>query len=308
MPAAWQDFLQESSWGGFEIDVLSVHVEGSRTLDKREYPDTVGAEIVDKTRNALTLQLRAVFFEDAYPERYQRFLAMLAEGGVRELVHPVHGRLQAAVEKWSDVADPEDAIDHGEVDVTFVEHTANALGPFEGTDAAALANLVRSACDDVDTANNKLKAYLDSLESPSPDLLAAYAEAPGVSASFASASSDLEADGDTLSQSAIQSRVDASLSLAAVALGHCANIATPEARDLNRALVACCARLARLGEAVLAARPPLIEVTLTSDVPLLAFAHARYGDSARAAEILLLNAIADPVMLRAGQTLVIYAA
>lgn len=312
MAATWDEFLQPASYGGFEFEMVTVRTEGGRDLDKRAYPGVDGVEVVDTSRAGFTLQVRAAFLGDAYPERYQQFLQLLAAGGVRELVHPVHGRMQAAAERWTDAIDPEDAIDAGMVDVTFVEHTADALGPFQGSDDAALANAVRSACDDADVAAAKLEDYLTALAadgSPVPTkLVQAQDTTPAATAALASASQALEADGGSMSEAAIAASVTGALSHAQAVITLVADYTTAEAEELGRALALGCARLQRLGTAVLAARPPLVETVIEVAIPLLLWCHLRYGDSSRAADLLRLNPLVDPVMLPAGQRLVVYAA
>ena len=59
--------------------------------------------------------------------------------------------------------------------------------------------------------------------------------------------------------------------------------------------------------AIAEAKPPLIEIEVTEDIPLLLWAHQRYGTSSRAEEILQLNSIPDPVRIPAGTRLRVYA-
>lgn len=307
MAATWDEFLQEASLDGIAFDMVGVRTEGGRDLDRREYPLVDGAEVVDLARNGLSLQVHAIFEGDAYPERYQKFIEALNAGGHHELVHPVHGRITVAVEHWVDSIDSEDAVDFGSVEVTFVEHTDQALGPFQGSDAASLANLVRSACDDLDVASAKLDAYVASLEDPPAALVEASAAAPTVSAQFAASATTLEEDGDQLSQSAIAANVNGALNLSSSLLARLGDYATPEVHAVSQAAIAAGARLERLAAQLLAERPPLVSIRIEADVPLLQWAHDRYGTSARAEEVLRLNSLPDPLMLHAGQTLVAYA-
>jgi prophage DNA circulation protein len=61
-------------------------------------------------------------------------------------------------------------------------------------------------------------------------------------------------------------------------------------------------------EAVAAGKPQLRTFQVAADISLLAWAHARYSDSSRAAEVLALNpGIVDPLVIVAGTELLAYA-
>jgi len=309
MPATWEEIARPCSWMGVEFAALSISAEHGREIDKREYPGRDGRDLEDRGRQGLTVQLRAVFFGEDYPDALDRLLAKIDGGGIGELVHPIHGRMRAACERAVEVHDPEDALDAASLDLTFVEHTEDALGPFVSTESEpALANAIRAASDTTATTARKLQAYLDSLSAPSTPALAA---APALAATAAIASSAavdrLEVGAADMSAPEIQAAVNGALVRIDEAARAVANYAAPAEYELGVALTALAASLARYGAALIQARPPLVEVEVLADVPLLVWAHARYGSSARAAEVIALNPIADPLRIPRGTRLRVYA-
>ncbi|HLY95206.1 MAG TPA: DNA circularization N-terminal domain-containing protein [Gaiellaceae bacterium] len=165
--ATWEEILQTGSWKGVRFDFVSVRDEHARELDRREYPGRPGQEIEDRTRKGLTISVRAVFVEEDYPDQLNAVLKAVDEGGIGELVHPVFGTMQAAVQSAIVTHDADDSLDAAMVDIIFAEHSTNAIGPFETSESlAALASATRAACDDVNTAAAKMDAFLSSGGTP----------------------------------------------------------------------------------------------------------------------------------------------
>lgn len=119
----------------------------------------------------------------------------------------------------------------------------------------------------------------------------------------------LEADGDIMSLVEIQATTNAALTEVKAVMVLLENYTVAPAYNLGAALVAAGAALSRYAEALAETKPPLITELLESDWSLLELAHARYGDSTRAGELLLLNVdvIDDPLLIPSGTELRRYA-
>ena len=119
----------------------------------------------------------------------------------------------------------------------------------------------------------------------------------------------LEADGDIMSLVEIQATTNAALSEVKAVMALLENYTVAPAYALGAALIAAGAALSRYAEALAETKPPLITEVLKSDWSLLELAHALYGDSTRAGELLLLNVdvIDDPLLILSGTELRRYA-
>jgi prophage DNA circulation protein len=80
-----------------------------------------------------------------------------------------------------------------------------------------------------------------------------------------------------------------------------------EHRPVTEGLKDVAAAILAAAEAILEAKPPLVDHTLAARTCPRLLAHQLYGDHTRAAEILRLNALADPNFLTPGEVLRVYA-
>ena len=162
MPATWEDILVDASWKGIPFRCATVREEHAHDLDERELPGREGTEVEERGRKGLVIDVRAVFVDDDYPEQLQKFIEAIDEGGIGPFVHPVWGNIQTAARRGVVSHDAEEN-DSATVEVTFIEHTESAAGPFQDDGRISLASSVRAAADDVDVAAVKMQQYLDSL-------------------------------------------------------------------------------------------------------------------------------------------------
>jgi prophage DNA circulation protein len=307
MPAPWAEFLQECSWAGVTFLITEVRDEFSRVLDRQELPGRDGASIEDRGRGPRSIAVRAVFIEESYPDAVDDLVARIAEGGVRELVHPVHGSLQAAVDRVSWVHTAEER-DSAAMDLVFVEHTDGAAGPFVGESLASAANRVRSGADEGDVAATAFQSYLDQLSPPPTGALATAAiDARSALALAVTVSDGLEFESADLAVTDISARVNGAITELGTVIATIADFASEEAYELSRVLISTTAALERVATMIIESRPPLIDVVVDVDTPLLVWVHARYRDPERAEEVLRLNSIPDPLLIPAGTTLRAYA-
>jgi len=136
----------------------------------------------------------------------------------------------------------------------------------------------------------------------------AIAAAAALASSRCSSVTDqLEAGSNDMSAAEIEALVNGALNLVDQALAAIPDFTAAESYDLANALTAMAARLETYAQAILEAKPPLIERVVAADAPLLVWAHETYGDSSRADELLRLNSIPDPLLVPAGTRLRCYA-
>lgn len=137
---AWQDALLDASFRGVPFQVMHVERAGQRVLVPHEFPFTNGASLEDQGMRPRRVGLRAVFWGDDYENEQHRFVTALEQGGVGELIHPVHGSMQVLAADWQDDHEAE-AVDTVVVTVTFVEQS---LRPpvFTSTSSAAKVDAI----------------------------------------------------------------------------------------------------------------------------------------------------------------------
>jgi prophage DNA circulation protein len=291
--AGWDD-LQQASYDGLEFEVVSSSDEGGSVLDKQQFPGRNGQQIDDRAAAAESYDWVIDFIEGEYPQTLNNFLKVLRAGGVKELVHPFHGSLQAAVETWRLVHDPEDSTDSARMQVKFQVHTEGSATTPDRATLPAMANAARSACDDVTAA-----ALAYELLADGPAQKQACTDSIALSSTARTSADTLESDGDIMSAAAIQGSVNSVIARADSIAGVIADYTTAEAYALGAALTAVMGALSTLGGAFIAAKPPIIEEPVVSDVNLLTYVHERYGDSSRATELFALNGIRDPLEMPA---------
>lgn len=315
----WEDFIQEGSFRGIRFDFVSAREQHVNVLDVRKYPGRDGASVQKRARDPLRISVMAVFIEEDYPAQLWRLSEALDDGTPGELVHPIHGTIKASCESHEVAHDAEEA-DSGTITITFIEHTEQAALVFQDRPSVAgKANETRAdAADTTTAANNYLENTLSTLQDTMSNAVAlgssAYAAAYNttqacIAAANAAASvaDTLEADGDTMSALEIQALSNQALSALDVQVKALADYETEAAYELSRQLLNTAAALGELAKLFISQKPPLMVYVVDADISLLAWVHARYQDSSRAAEVLALNVIPDPLLIPAGTSLRAYA-
>ncbi len=299
--------LQTGKWKGLEFDFISLDDDHSFELDILRFPNRHGAAVRQRASNELRIDVAALFFEDAWPTKLDDFLRVTYEGAIGELVHPVFGRLTAAVERMRIRHDAEDAIDAAAVQISFVEHRDEAVGPFEQqTTAAAHGAAARSWADKIVAFAGTFKTVLATLEDPSLALQEVPTDALDAALAIRSCADALDQSSITVLD--VQTQVNGASAKCDAIVQVIANYETPEARDLGYALIGGADALAAMGTSIIEAKPPLQILEVVADTNILALAHGLYGDSSRADELMTLNTFDDPMAIPRGFRLRHYAA
>jgi prophage DNA circulation protein len=306
MAAVWSDILQDGGWDGETFEFVRSTFEGGNDVDQQRLPNTNGQQNKGRGRRGRRFRILAIFIEDDYPEKMNRVIAKLENGGVpKEFVDPIFGSMKASVETFSVVHDADDASDAASVDISFVEHTEGAgqLGPKAVTGTTpARANAVRAAVNDVFVA---LSAFQAATEVQNNEYVLEVTAAANATASLADS---LEQTGDELSSPEVQAQANSVLALIDTAVNTGANYDSIESYDQGAAMLAMSTALSAMAQDLIEAKPPLGLRVVQADTNLLALAHDLYGDSSRADELLTLNAFPDPSFVPAGFKVLAYGA
>lgn len=94
---AWEDNLLEASLDGFIFDCIATDDKFARAHAVNTYPYLDGAEIEDLGAEPIPVAINAIFFGADYDTRLQSFLKIIKTAGLRELQHPVYGKMQVQV-------------------------------------------------------------------------------------------------------------------------------------------------------------------------------------------------------------------
>lgn len=150
---AWKDTLLDASFKGVKFDVQNVGRAGSRAIAVNDYPYADGAELDDLGKKARRFKVKAIVWGSDYEVRLKRLIDALEAPGVGELIHPVHGAVQALAETWDDAHEAE-LVDGAMVDISFIEHSPRQV-IFKADSASARTDAIaakgadaRAAADD----------------------------------------------------------------------------------------------------------------------------------------------------------------
>lgn len=133
---AWEQSILEASFRGTTFDVVSTSDALERSLAEHSYPYVDGAEFEDLGANPRTLAMEAVFFGDDYETELQDLLAVLAEPGDGELIHPVFGSIEKAQLRRYGIEHQADDVDFCRLRMEFVE--VRSSDPFFSRDLPSL--------------------------------------------------------------------------------------------------------------------------------------------------------------------------
>ncbi len=297
--ADWQSSLRPMSFKGVVFPITQVKGSAGRKLVKHVYPYRPGQEVVDLGRQALTINVSAVFStdhflvqaygRDLYPGRYEMLMNAIHQGGSGELVHPVFGSLKAACESYSDTTQANE-LNTVRLELTFVEDDVLTSVPLVGT--SAMASAKKSA--------GLLDRFAASME---VDLTAA------VGMSFGDVAGQIET---ALSvQGKAQFQVAAELELAAMNIemltGALPSLDDPINVEAKAELASFSASLNMAGTEYLAGAAPIVTYVTTTQTTTVDIAKEKYQDPGRATEIEQFNSIPDPLNIPPGTELKIYA-
>jgi prophage DNA circulation protein len=137
---AWKDTLLDASFRGVRFDVINIKRSGGRAIVVNEYPYAAGADLDDLNLHPRRFNLKAIVYGEDYEGALRQLIDALDAPGAAELVHPIHGSVQAMAESWDDEHDAE-LVDGAMLNISFIEHTIRKL-VFTATSASAKADAI----------------------------------------------------------------------------------------------------------------------------------------------------------------------
>lgn len=320
--AGWSDFIQTGSYGGVAFDFVETQDERSRVVDRQEMPNRDGRFLEDRAREGRVTDAVAIFVEDDYPGVMNDLIAKIDAGGVQEFVHPIWGKTKALITRSLTTHNADDSIDSATMQLHIEEHTEGAQGVVATRNSiAAKAGALRDGVLAVVNAITIFAAAVDALEAAGTTLSGAQqaivdqAIADGnAAAELAGGAADtFDQNGDEMSADEVQAQANGVLTkcdavVSAISAFTTASQPLPEQYDFSQAIIALAAQTNDLADAVAINLPTLTVYTVEADTTLLAWVHAKYGDSSRAGQVLALNPwISDPLLLPAGAEVTAYA-
>ncbi len=313
MGRRWEDFLQDASFEGVTFDVISTRDEFGAELDVQEFAGRNGGLVDGRGQVPDRFQLVCPFFEDTYPDRMFELIAKVRQAKVGELVHPVWGTMRAAVQVAEVVHDAEDAEDAAMVTLRCVRELDE---PFRETGTLpARAGAVRSAADQAQASASALYTLLSADGSTPATQQQGALDAQSAASSASNTATTLEDGAASLSIVDVQAAVSGVISKIDKAQAAIADFTTPEHHDCVRDLIAAAAALRALGALIIEQRPPIVEVRVAVEQPLLLWVHGRHATlgisedelEERLDQVMALNAIPDPLKVPVGTVLRDYA-
>jgi len=276
---SWSNSLREASFRGRTFEVRSTDDSGGRALVVAEYPGRDGALTQDQGGKPLRTRLTAVLWGPTCEDDLAALKAVLDEPGPGELVHPVLGVIQVAVESWGVRQGVDVGTDAAEVDISFIEHALDTPSLTVSTDTpAALESAAESALasaeDAIEEADEPtVTAKLSTWAGKVRNLLATVRDPSRVVPELRDAQRAL-----LEVQSLSQDMIDTIRALRNPAR-------TPLIRQVKATATSC----ADLFRVVMAEAPPYVEYPVRGPTTARQIAHEIYGDTDRAAEIVSLN-------------------
>jgi prophage DNA circulation protein len=122
-----QGMVETAVLDGITLSIEATDDGFDNALVKHEFPGTNGAELEPMGQHARTVQVRAWFIDDDYPNHIKLLEKLRTPNGHRAFQHPLYGLLYGDVERVS--VHHDDTIQTAVVDITFVEDGIVSASP-----------------------------------------------------------------------------------------------------------------------------------------------------------------------------------
>lgn len=289
----WSDYLSTASYGGIEIDVVATVDTIARSIVSHTYARRDGGDLIDFGAEPRVTECRILFFERSpdkenpselnHLQRYAAFCAVVARGTPQPFVHPITGQYTALVENFTSEASAEDpnTID---VSCSFVEDTTSpAVYTTRPLDAGVAAVATEALLLDA--------AAVDAGLSPSGAAISALVDGW---------------DAGTTTVREVNAQMAAITQTVDDAIDEYELATDPSKYYLYRSYQRLHYSARRAAELFKESQPQIYSVTLTADKPLRVLVAENYGAldlEARYSQIVNLNDLDDPTLIKAGTTL-----
>lgn len=290
---AFDEFLP-ASFAGLEFAIEGCEVRGGLRDHLHEYPHSDLTQPEKLGRRPYTIEMSCIFttnsflYEHGFPDTINA-LRVLFDSGITDALHVPHiGTMQAYAVDWSDSMDPRRMRSGVRTKITFREDTGEIASPYK---VAVTYSGIRA----------RIEAVLaDATALEDPDLLE----------SLDDAFNQIDALGDqaNLAANQVASKIDSVSSKVQKIDEMASSLSDPAAWPVVRSLHNLGVALSDLKADTQQKSKPTKSFTTPKLMGVSDVARDLYGDSARAVEVLQLNAIDDAFAIPANTTLTVYAA
>lgn len=275
----WDQDLVTASFRGFEFQVASVSDSWEREVVAHRYLYRDGAELDDTGRSPRPTSFKAIFTGANYLQDLTDFIRLCDEGETGTLVHPLLGQWQAKCRSLQ-AEQSHERRDTAIVDVEFIEDAVGSQQQLLSA-SAAMAAMVGDLI--------AVQAEQDLLDAPVPEVDSFISNSQEFTDDAAATEDDLlprleQMLGD------LENTLDALDELYGPAALH--KLRTACFQVLNRAREIK-AKLERV-------HPKVIVKNLSATVPLAVLALKLFGKPDRGDELLRLNNVRDPFLVKPG--------
>lgn len=293
MPAF--DELTPASYAGIGFAVTRWEVRGSGRVHLHQYPHSPGGQNEKLGRDPYEIEFDAVFSTNdpahpgAFPDNLNVVRVLLEQQEAGPVVVPHLGTIPCVPIDWVETGDPARMRDGVRMRLRFRE---------DSEEAVSLESLVSTTYSSLDGAIELVVSEIEPLEEPEPDLFEAV---EGLLNEVQGVMDQVELMGDLASAkiegltSKIQ-QIDASFDA----------LTEPENHGLVGALHDLGAALIKTRDDVRRSSRPTTSYTVPVEMSIAQVSTAIYGTTARASEILLMNAVTDAFAIPEGTTLRVY--
>lgn len=290
--------MHVARFGGIAFDCIATADSVNRGVVKHTFPRKDGAHLVDMGAGPRNTRLHCIFFEvppdgdDSglnYLKRYERFYEVLNSGETRAFVHPIFGTYQAKVDGDIGTDATSDEIDALTLSVTFTE---DGVGKWTWDQAAAQP--VDAGISAVTVEAAKLDQALDEFElessvaTESVEQVSAWREDETISARRVNL--ELQSLSNKISNTIDELELSSNL----------------DRQPIWRSMQRLQGEIRRAAQLFIQSQPQIFSFTVVEDAPLRVIVVDLYGSSGfdhRYEEIIRLNDIDDPLVIRAGTKL-----
>jgi prophage DNA circulation protein len=287
---AWDQDLQDASFGGVTLEVVTVTDTFGRRLQISEYVYRDGAELEDLGREARPTELEVVFHGPDHLASLGQLQLMFETAEAATFQHPLLGTWQARIERMT-VRHGHDARNESRVQLELREVGLDTELPDLFSVAAAKEELSASTL--------AAQAALDDLYEDIPD------EVPTEATSLLD---DAEAFVDDVDATldALESRIDQINQAVANAVAKIEALGDIESYETLRRIRDISLKAKRVKDRAERLAPQVYESEVRADVPLGVLSLRLYGDPNRGEDLVRINRIRNPFVVAAGKVIKLY--
>jgi len=290
----WDDRVEVASFRGVEFEVQSIRDAITHRVVEHVFPYRDGANLEETGRDPRPFTIEGAFFGEGYLARLVEFARLCDEGVTGPFVHPLLGTFDCKVMSFEFT---HDGARRDNADFTLElreDGTDTELIDFSG---------VESAAEDLQTEVDAVASYSEDLVVIVPAEDSNWLDAVNT-AIFDAAGfiEDVDSIADDLETRFEQFRKTATDAVAEVAnmTQRQLDVVTSQTTEIVQGLQRCVLAAKRLRERAERIKSKIVEFPVDIVAPLSTISLRLYGDSSREADLIRINRIRNPFLVRPG--------